>query len=447
LKLGPRVAVMASYSVSLALVLAGYLAFPKLISLSGLGASIGLYYMIYLLALAGGALTSLYLRRLTLGTLKARASLRDSREGRLLRVVPALAAVAGFMGIGALLGFRPSYIGGPWASLLSTIIYSLLAVPAAVSIEASLAMGDYAPLAAVASGLTVLNPTVLLAAGASWGPNAFLGLTAYVVISIALGLVGLGLAGRLGYSSSYLLILAMLAVMTALPVRVAMGALGLVVAALTGLYAAHLTSGLLAIPPGGGATGPSSEEEAQRAPAGGGGDSSKPAEDSGGRVAEEGNSKPGSSRAGRLLRRRLGVWVLVGLSVVLIALYSAGVMFWRPLVIMTGSMEPTLNPGDVVILKKAGAVSVGDVVSYHYKGMVITHRVVNITPQGNLITKGDANDAPDPYPVSPSSLVGKVWARIPMIGWLVILANWNGLVRMLVALIAGAVLVAVIIRW
>ena len=87
--------------------------------------------------------------------------------------------------------------------------------------------------------------------------------------------------------------------------------------------------------------------------------------------------------------------------------------------IITGSMEPELAVGDLILTAETDPdeILVGDIVnfrsnSYGRGNMFITHRVVSIenTPDGTvyLWTKGDANLAADPVPVTAETLIGKV---------------------------------------
>lgn len=64
--------------------------------------------------------------------------------------------------------------------------------------------------------------------------------------------------------------------------------------------------------------------------------------------------------------------------------------------VASGSMEPTLNVGDVMISKKADKYKVGDIITYKLNKNYITHRIVEIN-KNEIITKGDSNiveDAP-----------------------------------------------------
>ncbi|HEX9089074.1 MAG TPA: signal peptidase I [Arthrobacter sp.] len=99
---------------------------------------------------------------------------------------------------------------------------------------------------------------------------------------------------------------------------------------------------------------------------------------------------------------------------------------WQPTVVMSGSMEPTVNAGDILVAStvspeeiQAGAIKPGMVllaVNPLDKGTLFTHRVVNILPDGRIITKGDNNGSLDPEPLPTASIRGIEKLRIPGIG-------------------------------
>jgi signal peptidase len=93
--------------------------------------------------------------------------------------------------------------------------------------------------------------------------------------------------------------------------------------------------------------------------------------------------------------------------------------------ILTGSMQPSANAGDVYItrLVEASAISVGDVIAVNNQvtGTYYSHRVEevrNINGTLRIITRGDANEAADrePYMVSPIGTISQVQFRVPVIG-------------------------------
>ena len=115
----------------------------------------------------------------------------------------------------------------------------------------------------------------------------------------------------------------------------------------------------------------------------------------------------------------LGLLVAVALVVVALPLASKGE--WRT--VQTGSMEPHVSPGDVVLLAPSQDVpEVGDVVAFPdplQPDRDVLHRVVAFDEQGALVTKGDANDVNDPWTVAPSQLIGTEILTIPKLGFLV----------------------------
>jgi len=85
------------------------------------------------------------------------------------------------------------------------------------------------------------------------------------------------------------------------------------------------------------------------------------------------------------------------------------------------SMIPTLNTGDLIITKSLqGAVAPGMIIKYEYDKELVTHRVISVNGP-NLVTKGDANDEPDPWQVSISDVKGVYLFKIPYLGYLSII--------------------------
>jgi signal peptidase len=92
-------------------------------------------------------------------------------------------------------------------------------------------------------------------------------------------------------------------------------------------------------------------------------------------------------------------------------------------VILSGSMEPALSPGDVVIVAATTDVAAGDIITFDDGNEVpTTHRVVG-TQDGQFVTKGDANEEADSRLVARESLVGKVVLTIPLVGHVILWAN------------------------
>lgn len=84
-------------------------------------------------------------------------------------------------------------------------------------------------------------------------------------------------------------------------------------------------------------------------------------------------------------------------------------------VVETGSMEPNVPTGSLVVIHKTDEYSVGDVITYEdYRGMSITHRIKSIE-NGIVITKGDSNELSD-MPFTEDAIVGKVEIVVPKLG-------------------------------
>ncbi|MGY1641384.1 signal peptidase I [Geodermatophilus sp. SYSU D00703] len=141
-------------------------------------------------------------------------------------------------------------------------------------------------------------------------------------------------------------------------------------------------------------------------------------------------------RTGSLLRRSLGLltrW-LTRLLVLVAVLAFAGlaigphVLGYRTMTMLTGSMAPAIDPGDVVVTTPLDVADVreGMVITYHIPiddHRVVTHRVTDVThaPDGTVTvhTQGDANDSPDPWTaVLLGDTAYQVQAVIPELGHL-----------------------------
>lgn len=92
--------------------------------------------------------------------------------------------------------------------------------------------------------------------------------------------------------------------------------------------------------------------------------------------------------------------------------YSGNLFFpfgYRPVVILSGSMENELMTGSTVIVKKTTDVEENDIIFFITKeGTPVIHRYIATTDNGELITKGDANPKEDLEPVSLEQVQGKV---------------------------------------
>ena len=147
-----------------------------------------------------------------------------------------------------------------------------------------------------------------------------------------------------------------------------------------------------------------------------------------------GDNRSAAAHWAGLTRRILGhltPWLvrgILGLAIVAFAGLAVGphVFGYRTMTMLTGSMAPGIEPGDVTVVTPLAIsdVTEGMVISYHRPiedHSLVTHRVVSVTkaPDGSVTvqTKGDANDAVDPWTATlQGDTAYQVRAVIPKLG-------------------------------
>ena len=106
--------------------------------------------------------------------------------------------------------------------------------------------------------------------------------------------------------------------------------------------------------------------------------------------------------------------------------------------VATGSMSPTMEIGDVVIVKLTKEVETNDIIVYVDGENIITHRLIEIN-DNQLIAKGDANNSED-RPIQREMVLGEVVQTVPKIGiWRKIFTSSEvvGLVLILIVLFSA----------
>lgn len=90
-------------------------------------------------------------------------------------------------------------------------------------------------------------------------------------------------------------------------------------------------------------------------------------------------------------------------------------------IVLSDSMQPEINSGDLVFIGSPDHLFVDDIkpgtiVTYRHNEELVTHRVVSISGD-TLVTKGDAMEDTDPWPVSRfSDIEGSYITHIPYVG-------------------------------
>ncbi len=93
-------------------------------------------------------------------------------------------------------------------------------------------------------------------------------------------------------------------------------------------------------------------------------------------------------------------------------------------IVLSGSMEPAIHTGSIVVIKPEENYKEGDVITFGKdtkKDIPTTHRIVKIRAvEGKLLftTKGDANDSGDSTEIRKNQIIGKVLFSVPYIGYI-----------------------------
>ena len=118
-----------------------------------------------------------------------------------------------------------------------------------------------------------------------------------------------------------------------------------------------------------------------------------------------------------------------GFVVIILLMTAAALTFlaprfgWRVDTVFSGSMEPELKVGGVVLTRpvEPEEIKVGDILTFYspLSEQLTSHRVI-AADQGSSLhfsTKGDANEDADPFTLPPENVVGKVCFHIPYLGY------------------------------
>ncbi len=124
--------------------------------------------------------------------------------------------------------------------------------------------------------------------------------------------------------------------------------------------------------------------------------------------------------------KKSGLIVSYAITTLIIAImvyFTSGYFHYYAVAVVSGSMEPTIHIGDVVVVEKIDEkydeLKVGQVLVFNYNGVTIVHRLINIIEDGGhyyFYTKGDANQDPDNFTLTEENVVGTTNIKIPMIG-------------------------------
>jgi signal peptidase len=119
----------------------------------------------------------------------------------------------------------------------------------------------------------------------------------------------------------------------------------------------------------------------------------------------------------------LSAVVLIALLLVISTFPISGNI--KVLTVLSGSMEPAIHMGSVVIVKPTTDYKIGDTITFglNTKTQIpTTHRIAEVRVQdGQTVykTKGDANNAEDSKEILTKDIIGKVYFSVPYAGYVV----------------------------
>jgi signal peptidase len=127
---------------------------------------------------------------------------------------------------------------------------------------------------------------------------------------------------------------------------------------------------------------------------------------------------------------------IISASCVLLIWFVVGVFPIFPSVVLTGSMKPVIDPGDIVVIKKIQKINdienlkIGDVIQFKRDDILIVHRIIELVKNNNdgmtyYRTRGDNNSADDKELVNQNDIKGTVYKTIPKLGILTLLLKNN----------------------
>lgn len=113
------------------------------------------------------------------------------------------------------------------------------------------------------------------------------------------------------------------------------------------------------------------------------------------------------------------VFIILALLIFTVLSRKTDVLGYRLYIIMSGSMEPTIQVKDLIVTKTVDEAKEGDIIAFENGNIVTVHRVIKVYTEGNTRlyeTKGDSNNVKDQGLVQQSQVKGKVAFKLPFLG-------------------------------
>ena len=123
----------------------------------------------------------------------------------------------------------------------------------------------------------------------------------------------------------------------------------------------------------------------------------------------------------------IATWLVLAV-IVLMGLYIVTSNFnvfsgYKSFLVQSGSMEPAVMTGDIIIIHSQDNYVKNDVITFHGSdARIVTHRIIEILQKDGksfFSTKGDANRSEDEDSITQDKIIGKISLVIPKLGYLV----------------------------
>ena len=124
------------------------------------------------------------------------------------------------------------------------------------------------------------------------------------------------------------------------------------------------------------------------------------------------------------------------------------ILGYKAYIVDTNSMEPTINVGDIVIVKKVkeDKLKQGDVITFTEEGEVITHRITKVETEEigkQYVTKGDNNNTEDTFKIRYNDIIGEEILTIPRLGKTVQILDSKIIILIIILIILIFILVKI----
>jgi len=134
-------------------------------------------------------------------------------------------------------------------------------------------------------------------------------------------------------------------------------------------------------------------------------------------------------------------WKYIWMAMILLAIVILIILFFnkkterfsmfgiKGMVVVSGSMEPTIKVGDIVVVKHKAKdeIRVNDIIAFKNDNIVVTHRIVDIIDD-KYQTKGDNNNVVDEDLVQYDDVEGVKIFKIPVLGYVILFMRDNFIV-------------------